>query len=153
MKNDVVKKALKVMESEAKNTGVFLSASQKAKDYCRLNLGLEKEEVFMCIFLNNQNELIACEKLFRGTINEASVYIRVILRKVIEHNAANIILSHNHLSGTTKPSEDDKKITKKIQYVLDHVDCKVVDHIIVTAKESFSFCENNILDYKFEEIK
>ena len=143
MTHKIIKKALKIMESEAKQTGKFFAKSEHAKDYCRLSLGLEKEEVFMCIFLTHKNELISVENLFRGSVAEATIYIRVILRKIIEHNASKIILSHNHPSGNSSPSRADISITKSIKDVLSYVDCEVIDHIIVTKNLSYSFAENN----------
>jgi DNA repair protein RadC len=141
MTNPIIKKALKIMESEAQKTHDKFGNSDFSKDYFRLLLGNEKEEVFAVAFLNNQHKLIACEKMFRGTIDEAAVYPRAIVRKVIELNASKVILSHNHPSGCVNPSRADEEITYKLRDILSVIDCKVLDHIIVSATETYSFAE------------
>jgi DNA repair protein RadC len=76
-----------------------LNASPEVKNYLRLQLAMEANEVFGVIFLNQQHRILAFEKLFQGTINEASVYPRVIVQRALHHNAASLILAHNHPSG------------------------------------------------------
>lgn len=142
---DIISQALKVMESQFIEPQDKINSSELAKNYCRLQLGLEKDEVFGVLFLNSQNQLIAFERMFQGSIAESQVYLRPIVRKVLEHNAARMILTHNHPSGSTKPSDADIRLTRDFMAFFRQIDCPVVDHIIVTAKESVSLTEMGVL--------
>ncbi len=142
---DIVKQALKVMEDNARTKGDKLGSSKLCKDYCRLQLGNEPEEVFGCLFLDSHNQFIAFEQISRGTVNEATINLRPIVRMVIEHNAANVIFTHNHPSGITKPSDSDIKLTKDFAKFLKQIDCQVLDHIIVSQIESTSLAELGVM--------
>ncbi len=96
---------------------------QRLRDYPR--------EVFACLFLDNRHRLIAYEELFRGTIDGASVHPREVVRKALEHNAAALILAHNHPSGVAEPSAADRHITARLRDALALVDVRVLDHIVV----------------------
>jgi DNA repair protein RadC len=102
-------------------------------------------EVFACLFLDNHYRLIQFEELFHGTINEATIYPREIVRRALIHNAAHLILAHNHPSGSPDPSEADKNITHHIKQALALVDINVIDHIIIGNPENFSFAEAGII--------
>lgn len=102
-------------------------------------------EVFACLFLTTRLELIRYEHLFVGTINETNIYIREIVRRCIQHNAAKVILAHNHPSGSTHPSSADKEVTQLIKQALDLIDTEVIDHIIVGKTSCFSFAKANLL--------
>jgi DNA repair protein RadC len=143
--NKIVKRAIKIIERSVREAGEQFKNSRTAETYCRLILGQCKEEEFMVIFLDNNNKWINSEVLFKGTINEAIVYPRAIVRKIIEYNAAKIILSHNHPSGNKNPSKQDISITQRIKDICNIIDCQVLDHIIVTAKDSFSFADENLI--------
>ena len=101
-----------------------------------------EHEVFACIFLNNQNEVLAIEEMFRGTIDGASVYPREVVKRCLEVNAAAVIFAHNHPSGDTTPSRADINITKVLIDALGLVDIRVLDHIIVGDGNSYSLAEN-----------
>ncbi len=88
-------------------------------------------EVFACMFLDNRHRLIAYEELFRGTIDGASVHPREVVKKSLHHNAAAIIIAHNHPSGIAEPSQSDHSITKRLKNALDLVDIRLLDHFIV----------------------
>ena len=98
-------------------------------------------EVFACIFLDNHLRFIGYEELFHGTVNESSVYPREIVRRGLSHNAAKIILAHNHPSGHALPSQADKDITRLIKQALAIIDINVVDHIIIGNPGNYSFAE------------
>lgn len=108
-------------------------------------LRLQTKEVFACLFLDQHLRLISFEELFQGTIHEATVYPREIIRRALFHNAANLILAHNHPSGEPKPSLADKELTQSIKQTLAYVDVEVVDHIIIGNPEYFSFAEAKLL--------
>lgn len=101
----------------------------------------EEREVFMVMFLDNQNRLIKKEKMFYGTINQATVYPREIIKEALKCNAAAIIVAHNHPSGNCTPSESDRILTKKIEMACDLVGIRFVDHIVVGKGDYFSFKE------------
>lgn len=102
-------------------------------------------EVFCVIYLTKRQQFIACQDLFRGTIDGASVYSSEVLKEALKHNAAAIILAHNHPSGIAEPSQADLDITKQLKKVLDLVDIRVLDHIIVAGGDITSFAERGLL--------
>jgi DNA repair protein RadC len=95
------------------------------------------------IYLTKRHQFIACEDLFRGTIDGASVYPREVLKEVLKVNAAAVILAHNHPSGIAEPSQADIEITKQLKKVLDLVEIKVLDHIIIAGGDATSFAERD----------
>ena len=103
-----------------------------------------EREVFMVIFLDNQNRLIRTEKMFFGTINQASVHPREVVKAALKCNAAAIIIAHNHPSGDCTPSDADRHLTRRIELACDLVDIRFVDHIIVGKGDYFSFEEEKL---------
>ncbi|PCJ48002.1 MAG: hypothetical protein COA74_10120 [Gammaproteobacteria bacterium] len=103
------------------------------------------QEVFGVLFLDNAHRVIAFEELFHGTINGASVYPRVVLQRALAHNAAAVILAHNHPSGVAEPSTADKQITDTLSTVLSLVDIRVLDHFVIGESEAVSFAERGLL--------
>jgi DNA repair protein RadC len=99
----------------------------------------------MGLFLDAQNRLIAAEELFRGTLTQTSVYPREILKRALHHNAAAVILAHNHPSGVTEPSRADELLTRALREALQQVDVRVLDHLIVAGHQSLSFAERGLL--------
>jgi DNA repair protein RadC len=88
-------------------------------------------EVFGCLFLDNKHRVLAFEEMFRGTIDGAAVYPREVVRQCLEHNAAALILAHNHPSGVAEPSEADRSITRRLADALSLVDVRVLDHLVI----------------------
>ena len=88
-------------------------------------------EVFACLFLDNKQRLIAFEKLFQGTIDAAAVYPREVVRRAMGHNAAAVILAHNHPSGVAEPSQSDHAITRRLVEALGLVEVRVLDHLVI----------------------
>jgi len=105
----------------------------ESKQYAKLALSEYQFEVFAVLFLDNKHRLISFDKMFFGTINQASVYPREVVRRCLEHNAAAVILMHNHPSGDAKPSDSDINITDKIRDALSLFDIRILDHLIVGA--------------------
>lgn len=142
----LISKALRCLEDRLKYVaGEVLNSSGHVCDYLRLQLAQEKNEVFSVLFLDNRHRLLAFEKMFHGTINESVVYPRSIIQKALEHNAAALIAAHNHPSGSLEPSMADKEITRNLKSVMDVMDIKLLDHIIVTPMETYSFAERGLL--------
>lgn len=102
-------------------------------------------EVFACLFLDNQHRLIACRELFRGTLDGASVYPREVVAECLGHNAAAVILAHNHPSGVTEPSLADRQITRRLVDALALIDVRVLDHLVIGEGEAVSFAERGLL--------
>ena len=88
-------------------------------------------EVFCCMFLDNRHRVLAFDELFRGTIDNTTVYPREVVKQALQRNAAAVILAHNHPSGVAEPSEADQLITRRIRDALDLVDVRLLDHFIV----------------------
>lgn len=102
-------------------------------------------EVFACLFLDSRNRVIAFEELFHGTIDGASVYPREVLRRCMTHNAAAVILAHNHPSGIAEPSQADIRLTRRLSETLALIDVRVLDHLIVGDGEISSLAERGQL--------
>tara|TARA_R110001599_G_scaffold64023_3_gene178922 strand:+ start:542338 stop:543012 length:675 start_codon:yes stop_codon:yes gene_type:complete len=131
--------------AEELQAGVTLDSPQAVKQYLRLLLGSKAYESFAVLFLDVKNRLITCEELFRGTLTHASVYPREVVKSALHHNAASIILSHNHPSGTAEPSNADHALTQALKQALALVDVRVLDHFIVGGKDVYSFAEHGAL--------
>ncbi|WP_321275943.1 RadC family protein [Thiomicrorhabdus indica] len=101
-----------------------------------------EHEVFGLVYLDQQHCIINHEILFRGTINQASVYPRELIKSALSHNAAAVILFHNHPSGCTKPSNADDQLTEQIKTAFEHIEIRVVDHVIVGHSDLFSYAQS-----------
>ncbi len=122
-----------------------LSSPQAVRDYLVLKLGSLKKEVFLVLFLDTQNRLLATEEMFSGSLKETSVYPREVLKRALHHNAASVIFAHNHPSGIAQQSQADELITKQLKQALDLVDVRVLDHFIVAGNNTLSFSERGLL--------
>lgn len=131
--------------SEELQAGVTLSSPQAVKQYLQLLLGGKAYESFAVLFLDVKNRLIACEELFRGTLTHTSVYPREIVKVALAHNAASVILAHNHPSGTPEPSAADHTLTQALKQALALIDVRVLDHFVVAGKHVYSFTEHGQL--------
>jgi len=118
---------------------------EQAKNYILSQLKGRHNEVFACLFLDAKNRLLCFEELFTGTINSANVYPRIVIKKILQHNAAAVIFAHNHPSGDPKPSAADQHITKVLQDCLQTLDVRVIDHVIIGESGVFSFAEKGLL--------
>jgi len=117
-----------------------LSSPQAVRDWLRLSLGGLQHEVFVALWLDAQNRLIATEELFRGTLTQTSVYPREVVKRALACNAGSVILAHNHPSGLAEPSSADQMLTSTLKQTLALIDVKVLDHFIITSgTEPFSF--------------
>ena len=141
----LVARALRCLEKRLRYHSEILNNSQDVRAYLRLHLAEERNEVFAVLFLDSQHRLLAFEKLFVGTINQSMIYPRVIVQKVLEHNAAKIIFAHNHPSGNCEPSQDDKEITRNLKPIFSILNIALLDHIIVSHIDTFSFAENGLM--------
>ena len=111
--------------------GYVIANAADVKNFLKQALAYEEREHFAVMFLDNKHALIKFEILFSGTIDSASVHPREVVKRALELNAAAVVLSHNHPSGNTEPSQADIQITDKLKTALDTVDIRILDHIIV----------------------
>ena len=127
--------------SEALRRGGALTSPEQTKQYLSGVLRDKQREEFYVLFLDNQHRVIIGESLFQGTIDAASVYPREVVKRSLEHNAAAIIIAHNHPSGVAEPSQSDRRITRRIRDALALVDIRILDHFVVGDGEIVSFAE------------
>ncbi len=125
--------------------GDALSNPGATRQYLQARLRDKTHEVFACLFLDNRHRVIVFEELFRGTIDGASVYPREVVKKALSHNAAAVILAHNHPSGVAEPSHSDRDITRRLKEALALVDIRVLDHFVVGDGEVVSFAERGLI--------
>ncbi len=131
---------LAVMELARRSLGQNLreqaafGAPDDVAQYLQLHLAHKTHEVFAALFLDSQHRLLAMEELFRGTLNQTSVYPREVVLRALHHHAAAVILAHNHPSGDLTPSAADIALTQTLQQALHLVDVRVLDHLVVSSQ-------------------
>lgn len=118
-----------------------LGSPAAVRDYLRLKLGGEKQEIFLGLFLDAQNRVIAAEELARGTLTQTSVYPREVVRRALHHNAAGLIVAHNHPSGVAEPSQADELLTRSLKESLALLEVRLLDHFVVAGNKLISFAE------------
>jgi DNA repair protein RadC len=128
--------------SEELQTNSSLSSPQAVKQYLQLQIGNKQYESFTVLFLDVKNRLLVAQELSRGSLSHASVYPREVVKSALAHNAASIILAHNHPSGSAEPSQADLSLTQTLKSALSLVDIRVLDHFIVANNTVYSFAEN-----------
>jgi len=142
----LIARAKKVLSRRLGEPGVVFGSPQILRDFLVFELAEEAREVFYVIFLNSQLRLVSCEPLFVGTLTQASVYPREVVRRCIELNASAVILAHNHPSGVLEPSMADRTLTGTLKSALALIDVRVLDHFIVGgAARPTSFAERGFL--------
>lgn len=122
-----------------------LESPQQVRDYLKARLRHEPHEIFGCLFLDTRHRVLAFEALFHGTIDGASVYPRQVVKRALAHNAAAVILTHNHPSGIAEPSQADRLLTTRLKDALALVDVRVLDHFIVGDEEPLSMAELGLM--------
>lgn len=130
---------------ETLDRGAALHSPQAVRDYLRLKLQGKAHEVFVAVFLDAQNRVLAVEELFRGTLTQTSVFPREIVKRTLHFNAAAVIFAHNHPSGVAEPSRADEALTQTLKHTLALVDVKVLDHFVVGGDAAMSFAERGLL--------
>lgn len=116
------------------------------RQWLKLKLAGRPHEVFMALWLDAQNRLILAQELFIGSLTQTSVYPREVVKAALSHNAAAVILAHNHPSGVAEPSRADELLTRALKDALALVDVKVLDHFVVTGNAPpLSFAERGLL--------
>ena len=108
-------------------------------------LGYLSHEEFWVLFLNNSNKILAKTHLSKGGMTGTIVDVRIVMKQALEYSATAIVLVHNHPSGALRPSKSDTQLTQKFKLAAESLDIKVLDHIIVTEKDYFSFADESLL--------
>lgn len=143
-RHPTVTRALRLLAREM-TEGDALASPGAVRDYLRLALGDRPHEVFAVVFLDAQHRAIEFVELFRGTLTQTSVYPREVVIEALWRNAAALILCHNHPSGAAEPSAADRLLTQTLIKALELVDVRVLDHFIVTRRETVSLAEKGYL--------
>lgn len=131
---------------EKVKAGKIIKSSKDVYDYLYFTMRDLKKEVFKILFLDGKNQIIEIEDLFKGTLNQSSVYPREIMKSAIKYNAAGLIFVHNHPSGNPEPSPSDKEITKELVFAGNLMQIKVLDHIIIGENRYFSFADEGLIE-------
>ena len=126
--------------------GTDLSRSDLIKDYIRYEMLGEQQEVFAVLCLDAQLRKINFKKLFFGSLNYCSISVNQLLRHALQHHATAIVITHNHPHGNAEPSHEDRQITREIQQACQLVEIKLIDHLIISSEQSFSFAEHRLLN-------
>jgi DNA repair protein RadC len=140
----VLELARRAMGQQLREREIF-STPDAVKHYLQLHLSAKPHEVFAVLFLDAQNRLIVMEELFRGTLTQTSVYPREVVTQALKHQAASVVLAHNHPSGTVQPSRADEALTQTLKAALALVDVRVLDHVIVAPGVALSMAEKGLL--------
>lgn len=127
---------------EQLQAGQTLGSPEAVKLYLRMTLSQRAHESFVVLFLDVKNRLIVSEEMFRGTLTHTSVYPREVVKAALRHNAAGVMLAHNHPSGTPEPSESDLVLTRALVQALALVDVRILDHFVVAGPHVHSFAEH-----------
>lgn len=128
---EIVYSAAKRLSSSQLRRGAFIHSSEDAKAAVQQKLTGYDYEMFACLFLDTQHRVLIFKELFRGSVSVATVHPREVVKEALRLNAAAVILAHNHPSGSVEPSPHDIELTKKLKEILQIVDVKVLDHLVV----------------------
>lgn len=137
--------AARLVIDEKMRRGNSFLAPEASRTYLRTKLAGYEHEVFAAVFLDTRHRLIAYAELFRGTIDGAQVHPREVAKEALRHNAAAVIVAHNHPSGNPEPSGADRAVTAQLKEALALIDVRVLDHIVVAGHETVSLAERGWL--------
>lgn len=141
----VIDAALAILAQRFVEPGAVLDHPAAVREYLRLHLAGLDREVFGVLFLDAQHRVIVFEPMFRGTLTQTSVYPREVARRALAVNAAAVILTHNHPSGTAEPSRADEFLTQAMKAALATVDVRVLDHLVIGWPDVVSFAERGLM--------
>ena len=142
--SEIIEAALKILSKRIAR-GSMLASPRATREYLALRFGEVEHEVFAALYLDKRHRLIACEELFRGTVDGASVHPRIVVKEALRHNAAALIITHNHPSGVVEPSQADELITERLKAALELIDVRLLDHVITAGGHFCSFAERGLL--------
>ncbi|MEN4701133.1 RadC family protein [Pantoea agglomerans] len=140
-----VREALALLKRQLREPGAAFTSTTAVRDWLHLQLATLEREEFVVLFLDNQHRLIAHETLFKGSVSHTEVHAREVVKSCLRHNAAAVILAHNHPSGYAEPSDADRRITTRIKQALDLIDIRLLDHLVIGGMDIVSFAERGWL--------
>jgi DNA repair protein RadC len=140
-----VREALALLKCQLRETGAAFTSTTAVRDWLHLQLATLEREEFVVLFLDNQHRLITHETLFKGSVSHTEVHAREVVKSCLRHNAAAVILAHNHPSGYAEPSDADRRITTRLKQALDLMDIRLLDHLVVGGMDIVSFAERGWL--------
>lgn len=141
----IVDRAMRILAKEMREPGQLLNSPHLIKQFLQLQIGAETVEKFGVVLLDSQHQLIEYETLFTGTLNQANVYPREVVKLALHHHAASVVLTHNHPSGNTRASSADIALTRRLQQALELIDVRVLDHIIASGTNATSLAEDGLI--------
>ncbi|MEG1347884.1 MAG: DNA repair protein RadC [Hafnia sp.] len=137
----IIRRALRLLEKYQCQPGEAFTSTVFTKTWLQLQMANLEREVFIVMYLDNQHCLLERETLFAGTLNHTEVHAREVVKSALRHNAAAVIIAHNHPSGTTDISKADRVVTKRIANALSLVEVRLLDHLVVGGCDVVSFAE------------
>jgi len=141
----VIVRALEILRSRLAEPGRVLASPKDTREYLWLRLAGCEHELFCLLHLDSRHRVLGFERLFRGTLDGASVHPREVVKAALARNAAAVILAHNHPSGDSEPSAADRALTKRLVDALGLVDIRVLDHVVVGSGDTVSFAERGLI--------
>ncbi|MDR0244506.1 MAG: DNA repair protein RadC [Burkholderia sp.] len=134
----IIEIARRVLDEKAQ-VRTPIDSPRAVEDCLRMRIGSRSHEVFVAVYLDARNGLIDMEEITRGSLTRMAVYPREIVRRAMVHNAASLIVAHNHPSGAVQPSAEDRRLTRVLKDALELVDVRLLDHVVVGTDDTFSF--------------
>lgn len=141
----LIAQAMSALENRLRKPGRMLKEPDEVKKLLALQLAEKQHEEFIVIFLTHRHNIIEIECVSTGSLSEARVHAREIVKRALFHNAAAVILGHNHPSGVPEPSQSDERITQQLKEALGLIDVRVLDHIIIGGMKAVSFVQRGLL--------
>jgi DNA repair protein RadC len=139
--NELVRRQL----TQSLQRGISLTSPSMTADYLQTLLNDRRREVFTCLFLDTRHRIIAYEELFKGSIDGACVYPRVVAERALQLGAAALIVAHNHPSGISEPSLADQAITRRLKDALQLLEIRLLDHFVVGDGPPVSMASRGML--------
>ncbi|CAM3141509.1 hypothetical protein SB6411_00992 [Klebsiella spallanzanii] len=140
----LIEQARKLLSATVRR-GRTLTSPDEVRDFLLFTLALREQEVFGVLLLDNRNRVLLWRELFYGTLNQTAVYPREVVKLAPQHNAAAVILVHNHPSGHPEASEADIALTRRLQQAMALIDVRIPDHFIVAGDHTVSMAERGLL--------
>ncbi|MEH4622111.1 DNA repair protein RadC [Phytobacter diazotrophicus] len=140
----LIEQARKLLSATVRR-GRTLKSPDEVRDFLLFTLALREQEVFGVLLLDNRNRVLLWRELFYGTLNQTTVYPREVVKLALQHNAAAVILVHNHPSGHPEASEADIALTRRLQQAMALIDVRIPDHFIVAGDHTVSMAERGLL--------
>lgn len=143
-KSSVISLALSVL-SQRSRPALSFATPEDIQRFVRLRLAGRRDEAFGIVYLNTRHRLIEMEEMFTGAVDKADVSPRTVVRKALQHNAAALILFHNHPSGVAEPGEADRDIATKLGRALELIDVRLLDHLVINDDAFVSLAERGFI--------